>query len=107
MTARVILASTPPFFSGESLKWDNFYDHLTTYLAAYSEELNSSKKKIFFTLSFLRTADGSSCVASDWVRNWKKRTLNADGTMRASYTFTELIEELEQAFQDQNLVQLA
>lgn len=107
MTPKVVLASTPPFFTGDPEKFENFQDALTTYVAAYSDELDTPAKRILLTLSFLRNADGTSCVASDWVRNWKKRTLNADGTLRASYAFSDLMEELEKAFANQNLAQLA
>ncbi|KAJ7182121.1 hypothetical protein C8R46DRAFT_1210698 [Mycena filopes] len=50
--------------------------------------------------------DGSDCTASDWVRNWKKRNLT-DGALSSTYTFKALIIELESAFKDQNLAQIA
>lgn len=105
-SSKVILATTPPFFSGNKSKWNNFYDSLSTYIAAYDEDLDTNKKKIFFTISFLRNEDGSDCTAADWVRNWKKRTFT-NGALPATYTFTTLITELEAAFKDQNLAQIA
>ncbi|KAJ6554340.1 Nse4 C-terminal-domain-containing protein [Mycena capillaripes] len=106
MSSKVILATTPPFFNGDKTKWNNFHDSLSTYIAAYDDELNTNKKKVFFTVSFLRNADGTDCTASDWVRNWKKRTF-VNCALPTTYTFDQLIVELEAAFKDQNLAQLA
>jgi hypothetical protein len=104
--SKVVLAAVPPFFTGDKSQWDNFYDALTTYTAAYETELDTDKKCILFTLSLLRKADGTSCLASDWVRNWKKRNIVA-GAFPAAATFATVLQELETAFKDQNLAQVA
>lgn len=105
-SSKVILATQPPYFDGDKSKWNNFYDSLTTYIAAYDTEFDVDKKKIWFTLSFLRKESGADCTASDWVRNWKKRNLT-NGVLSTTYTFDSLIRELESAFKDQNLAQIA
>ncbi|KAJ7435700.1 hypothetical protein B0H11DRAFT_1901486 [Mycena galericulata] len=84
-STKVILANPPPFFNGNKTKWSNFHDTLSTYIAAYDDELDTQKKRVFFTISFLRNEDGSDCLAADWVRNWKKRTFSA-GALPATYT---------------------
>ncbi|KAJ7506423.1 hypothetical protein B0H11DRAFT_1903796 [Mycena galericulata] len=52
-------------------KWSNFHDTLSTYIAAYDDELDTQKKRVFFPISFLRNEDGLDCLAADWVRNWE------------------------------------
>jgi hypothetical protein len=103
---KIILATLPPFFNGDKAKWENFADSLGTYLAAYDEEFDTDKKKVFFTLSLLRNADGSSCSAVDWVRNWKRQNL-AFGALPASYKFETMVGEMKAAFEDVNLMQMA
>ena len=106
MTSRVTLAVLPSTFNGDKSKWESFADSLLTYLAAYDDELDTDKKKVFFTISLLRSSDGSGCAAADWVRNWKRRNLQ-NGTLVATYTFASLFAEMEAAFKDQNLAQVA
>ncbi|KAJ7434175.1 hypothetical protein B0H11DRAFT_2216856 [Mycena galericulata] len=62
----------------------------------FQSQFNSEKKKIPFTLSLLGRAD----------RNWRRRKLS-HGTLSLTYTFAELIEELEQTSKDQNIKQTA
>jgi hypothetical protein len=104
--SKVILATTPPFFNGDKAKWNNFQDALATYVAAYDNDLDTDKKKVFFTISFLRNEDGSDCLATDWVKNWKKRTFQ-NGVLPPTYTYLLLLGELEVAFEDQNRAQVA
>lgn len=105
-SSKVILATQPPLFDGDKSKWNNFYDSVTTYIAAYDTDFDTEKKKIWFTISFLRKENGGDCTASDWVRNWKKRSLN-NAVLPATYTFNALIRELESSFKDHNLAQIA
>ena len=68
---------------------------------AYQEEFKEDEQKIWFVISYLGTKDGSQCVASDWLQNWKEdnmynHTLHAD-------TYKKFIKDLTTAFEDPNL----
>ena len=106
MSSRVTFAAMPPFFSGEKSLYEDFYEAVTTYIAAYSDELKTDKQRIFFTLSLLRKADGTQCTASDWVKNWKKRVLK-NNELPTTTTFAAFVTELEAAFKDSNRSQVA
>jgi hypothetical protein len=94
------------FDGSDKAKWDTFFDALENYIWAYDSEFDTEKKKIAFTLSLLGRTDGTPSPASNWVRNWKRREMRDRG-LSVSYTFEELIEELEQTFKDQNVKQMA
>jgi hypothetical protein len=49
----VVLTTLPPYFDRTKSKWDDFAELLSTYIAAYDTDLDTDKKKVFFTISFL------------------------------------------------------
>ena len=68
---------------------------------AYHEEFKNDKQKIWFVISYLGTDDGSQCVTSDWIQNWKEEntynhTLHADD-------YDKFLKDLRTAFEDPNL----
>jgi hypothetical protein len=94
-------------FDGEDKsKWEIFTGALSNYFWVYENEFDTDKKRIAFTTSLLGKADGSPCPASNWVRNWRKRTLTM-GLLKEGYTFEKFVEELDKTFQDQNVAQVA
>ena len=115
MSSKVSLAKQPSCFDGTKSQWNNFRDQLLTYLGAYDDELDTDKKRVFFTISYLRSEENKPCMAADWVRNWKQRTLVNGVTLPIAnaaagtpgYTFDQLLTELDAAFKDQNLAQSA
>lgn len=107
ISSKVALAEKPPRFTGEDkTKWANFVEALSTYFWVYETEFASDKNKIAFTLSLLGKADGATCPASNWARNWRKRNLRL-GTLSPGYTFEEFVAELDKTFEDQNVAQTA
>ncbi|KAF8217677.1 hypothetical protein K438DRAFT_1952556 [Mycena galopus ATCC 62051] len=94
------------FDGKDKSKWETWHDTLTDYIGAYKLEFESDKRKIYYMISLLGKSDGSSCPATIWKRNWKRRTFRG-GYLSNLYAFEELIEELEMSFKDQNGVQSA
>ena len=100
-TSSKIKIAKPPRFTGDKKNWEGFILAVDTYLMAYHEEFRTDKQKIWFVISYLGTEDGSQCVASDWIRNWKEEntynhTLHTDD-------FDKFLEDLRTAFEDPNL----
>jgi hypothetical protein len=101
-SSRITLAHTPPMFNAlTKSKWDTFFKTLDNYLWAYKSKFDMDKKKISFTISLMGKEDGTLCPASNWVRNWRRRTLCLR-VLRARYIFAHLVQKLDQTFQDQN-----
>ena len=71
-TSSKIKIAKPPRFTGNKKNWEGFILAVDTYLMAYHEEFKNDKQKIWFIISYLGTDDGSQCVTSDWIRNWKE-----------------------------------
>jgi hypothetical protein len=101
MASKVVLANPPSRFDGNSANFENFWDSLTTYLAAYSKDFADGHARIFCTLSFLGKTDNTSCLASQWVRNWKRSNIK-DGALRASCTWAEFVTDLKETFEPKN-----
>ena len=100
-TSSKIKITKPPRFTGSKKSWEGFILAVDTYLMAYHEEFKNGEQKIWFVISYLGTEDGSQCVASDWIRNWKEENtynhpLHADD-------FDKFLEDLRTAFEDPNL----
>ena len=101
VTSSKIKIAKPPRFTGDKKNWEGFILAIDTYLMAYHEEFETNKQKIWFVISYLGTEDGSQCVASDWIRNWKEENtynhrLHADD-------FDKFLEDLRTTFEDPNL----
>ena len=100
-TSSKIKIAKPPRFTGDKKNWEGFILAVDTYLMVYHEEFRSDEQKSWFVISYLGAEDGSQCVASDWIRNWKEEntynyTLHADD-------FDKFLEDLRTAFEDPNL----
>ena len=100
-TSSKIKIAKPPRFTGDKKNWEGFILAVDTYLMAYHEEFRTDKQKIWFVISYLGTEDGSQCVASDWIRNWKEE--NTYIHMLHADDFDKFLEDLRTAFEDPNL----
>ena len=67
-----IKIAKPPRFTGDKKNWEGFLLAVDNYLMAYSNEFKEDEQKIWFVISYLGTDDGSPCIASDWLQNWKE-----------------------------------
>ena len=68
---------------------------------AYHKEFKSDKQKIWFVVSYLGTDDGSQCIASDWIQNWKEE--NTYNHILHADDYGKFLEDLRTAFKDPNL----
>ncbi|CAK5276588.1 unnamed protein product [Mycena citricolor] len=104
---RITLAASPPYFDGDKSKYMGFVDLCTTYIGAYWSEFSLDETKILFILSYLHNKAGTSCAASRWTMNWKQHNFEGLKGMKARVTSTTFMEELQRAFGDTNVEQVA
>ncbi|CAK5283471.1 unnamed protein product [Mycena citricolor] len=104
---RITLAANPPYFDGDKSRYMGFVDLCTTYIGAYWSEFSQDKTKILFILLYLRNKAGTSCAASRWAMNWKRRNFESLNGLKARVTSTTFLEELQRAFGDSNVEQVA
>ena len=96
-----IKIAKPPRFTGDKKNWEGFLLAVDDYLMAYSNEFREDEQKIWFVISYLGTDNGSPCIASDWLRNWKEdNTYN--GEMHAN-DYDQFLTDLKGTFKDPNL----
>ena len=100
-TSSKIKIAKPPRFTGDKKNWEGFILAVDTYLMAYHEEFKNNEQKIWFVISYLGTEDGSQCVASDWLRNWKEE--NTYNHILHTDNYRKFLEDLRTAFEDPNL----
>ena len=100
-TSNKIKITKPPRFTGDKKNWEGFILAVDTYLMAYHEEFKNDEQKIWFIISYLGTEDGSQCVASDWLRNWKEE--NTYNHILHADDYGKCLEDLRTAFEDPNL----
>ena len=74
-TSSKIKIAKPPRFTGDRKNWEGFILAVDTYLMAYHKEFKTNEQKIWFIISYLGIEDGSQCVASDWIWNWKEENM--------------------------------
>ena len=100
-TSSKIKIAKPPRFTGDKKNWEGFILAVDTYLMAYHEEFKNDEQKIWFVISYLGTEDGSQCVASDWLQNWKEE--NTYNHILHADDYGKFLEDLRTAFEDPNL----
>ena len=93
-TSSKIKIAKPPRFTSDKKNWEGFILAVDTYLMVYHEEFKNDEQKIWFIISYLGTDNGSQCVASDWIRNWKEEN---------TYNHILHAEVSQTAFEDPNL----
>ncbi len=99
--AHKIKITRPPRFTGDKRNWEGFILAVDTYLMAYKKEFKDDALKIWFVISYLGTEDGSPCVASDWLWNWKEA--NSYNSLLHTNDFKKFLTDLKEAFEDPNL----
>ena len=100
-TSNKIKIAKPPRFTGDKKNWEGFILAVDTYLMAYHEEFKNDEQKIWFVISYLGTEDGSQCVASDWLQNWKEE--NTYNHILHADDYGKFLKDLCTAFEDPNL----
>ena len=68
---------------------------------AYSNEFKEDEQKIWFVISYLGTDDGSPCITSDWLQNWKEEN-TYNGKMHTN-DYDQFLTDLKGTFEDPNL----
>lgn len=118
--SRVQYAAVPAYFTGDKSKFEDFTSQLRRYFGAYATEFDTSSKRIWFTLSLLRSEDGQRCPSAVWARNWERLYLTEDGEIKKWKTtnaqgaeverdmmMSDFISQLEASFLDKTRKQTA